>query len=51
MGPAFLRLSLGWVMITLVDLPFSLVADTLLLPVSISRDAERAKTVEETTQQ
>ncbi len=50
MGPAFLHLSFGWVMITLVDLPFSLVADTLFLPVSIGRDGERAKRIEARTQ-
>jgi uncharacterized protein YceK len=50
MGPAFLKLSFGWVFITLFDLPFSLVADTLLLPVSIPRDSERAKAVAERTQ-
>ena len=50
MGPAFLKLSFGWVFITLFDLPFSLVADTLLLPVSIPRDSERAKVVAERTQ-
>ncbi len=50
MGPAFLRLSFGWVLITLVDLPFSLVADTVLLPVSIPRDSERAQRVAERTQ-
>jgi uncharacterized protein YceK len=50
MGPAFLHLSFAWVLITLVDLPFSLVADTVLLPVSISRDSERAKVIEERTQ-
>ena len=50
MGPAFLRLSLGWVILTLIDLPLSLVADTLLLPVSISRDAARDQRIEEKTQ-
>ncbi len=50
MGPAFLHLSFGWVLITLFDLPFSLVADTLLLPVSIPRDSERSKAIEEKTQ-
>ena len=50
MGPAFLHLSFGWVVITLFDLPFSLVADTLLLPVSIGRDSERSKAIEEKTQ-
>ena len=50
MGPAFLKLSFGWVFITLFDLPFSFVADTLLLPVSIPRDSERAKRVTERTQ-
>jgi uncharacterized protein YceK/ketosteroid isomerase-like protein len=50
MGPAFLHLSMGWVILALVDLPFSLVADTLLLPVSISRDSERSKVIEEKTQ-
>ena len=50
MGPSFLHLSFGWVFITLVDLPFSLVSDTLLLPVSLSRDAERTETIAEKTQ-
>lgn len=50
MGPAFLKLSFGWVLITLFDLPFSLVADTVLLPVSIPRDSERAQRVAERTQ-
>ncbi len=50
MGPAFLHLSFGWVVLTAVDLPFSLVADTLLLPVSIRRDRERAKAIEARTQ-
>ena len=50
MGPAFLHLSMGWVILTLVDLPLSLVADTLLLPVSISRDSERSKVIDEKTQ-
>lgn len=50
MGPAFLHLSFGWVMITLFDLPFSLVSDTLLLPVSLSRDAKRDQEIHETTQ-
>jgi uncharacterized protein YceK len=50
MGPAFLHLSMGWVILTLIDLPLSLVADTLLLPVSISRDAQRDKKIEEKTQ-
>lgn len=50
MGPAFLNLSIGWVMLTAFDLPLSLVADTLLLPVSIRRDQERAKRIETRTQ-
>jgi uncharacterized protein YceK len=50
MGPAFLHLSFGWVLITLFDLPFSLVSDTLLLPVSLSRDAKRDEEIHETTQ-
>jgi uncharacterized protein YceK len=50
MGPAFLNLSFGWMLITLFDLPFSLVADTLLLPVSIPRDAERDEAIETRTQ-
>ena len=50
MGPAFLHLSFGWVILTLFDLPLSLVADTLLLPVSIARDAERDAKIEEKTQ-
>jgi len=50
MGPAFLHLSMGQVLFSLIDLPFSLVADTLFLPVSIPRDAERAKGIEERTQ-
>jgi uncharacterized protein YceK len=47
MGPAFLNLSFGWVVITLFDLPFSLVADTLLLPVTIPRDLDRSKVEQE----
>jgi uncharacterized protein YceK len=47
MGPAFLNLSFGWVVITLFDLPFSLVADTLLLPVTIPRDLDRSKVEKE----
>jgi len=43
MGPAFLNLSFGWVVITLFDLPFSLVADTLILPVTIPRDLDRSE--------
>jgi uncharacterized protein YceK/ketosteroid isomerase-like protein len=50
MGPAFLHLSMGWVILTAIDLPLSLVADTLLLPVSIARDAERDAKIEEKTQ-
>lgn len=50
MGPAFLHLSMGWVILTLLDLPLSLVADTLLLPVSISRDSLRDQKIEEKTQ-
>ena len=47
-GPAFLNLSFPWMMITLFDLPFSLVADTLLLPVTIPRESNRyAKRAEE----
>jgi uncharacterized protein YceK len=42
MGPAFLNLSLGWVVITLFDLPFSFVADTVLLPVTIPRESGRS---------
>jgi uncharacterized protein YceK len=37
--PAFQSLSLGWVLISLVDFPFSFLADTVLLPVTIPRDA------------
>jgi len=43
-GPAFLSLNIGWMMFTLVDLPFSLVADTLLLPVTIPRDRASSAT-------
>lgn len=50
MGPAFLHLSFGWVILMLLDLPLSLVADTVLLPVSIPRDAERDKAIDERTQ-
>jgi len=50
MGPSFLHLSFGWVMITLFDLPFSLVSDTLLLPVSLSRDGKRSEKIAEKTQ-
>jgi len=47
MGPAFLRLNFGWVLITLFDFPFSLVADTLILPVTIPRDLDRSRVEEE----
>ncbi|MGH2901256.1 MAG: YceK/YidQ family lipoprotein [Solirubrobacteraceae bacterium] len=47
MGPAFLNLNFGWVVITLFDFPFSLVADTLILPVTIPRDLDRGKVEEE----
>lgn len=50
MGPALLHMSYGWVVITLFDLPFSLLADTIFLPISIPRDSERAKKIEERTQ-
>lgn len=50
LGPAFLHLSFGWVTLSLLDLPLSLVADTLFLPVSISRDAVRDAKIEEKTQ-
>ncbi len=42
-GPAFLNLSIGWMLIVLVDLPFSFVADTVLLPVTIPRESRRAE--------
>ncbi len=50
LGPAFLHLSVGWVILMLIDLPLSFVADTLLLPVSLSRDAERDQRIHEKTQ-
>ncbi|MEX2206588.1 MAG: YceK/YidQ family lipoprotein [Myxococcota bacterium] len=50
LGPAFLHLSFGWVTLSLLDLPLSLVADTLLLPVSISRDSVRDQKIEEKLQ-
>jgi uncharacterized protein YceK len=40
---AFLSLSFPWMGITLVDFPFSLIADTVILPVTIPREAERQK--------
>jgi uncharacterized protein YceK len=41
-GPGFLSLRLGWVMFWAFDLPFSFVADTLLLPVTIPRELARS---------
>ncbi|MFI5317281.1 MAG: YceK/YidQ family lipoprotein [Myxococcota bacterium] len=36
--PAFQQLQMGWVVLTLVDFPFSFLADTALLPATIPRD-------------
>lgn len=44
---AFLSLSIPWLGIALVDFPFSLVADTVILPVTIPREAERARKLAE----
>ncbi|HTO54626.1 MAG TPA: YceK/YidQ family lipoprotein [Myxococcota bacterium] len=45
---ALLDFSIPWIVISLVDFPFSAIADTVLLPVTIPRDKERsAKQVEE----
>ena len=41
MGEAGMSLNLGYVVIGLVDLPFSFLADTLLLPVTIPEERER----------
>jgi uncharacterized protein YceK len=42
-GPGFLSLQMGWVLFWTFDLPFSFVADTLLLPVTIPREAMRSE--------
>lgn len=47
MGPAFLKLQMGTVLISLFDFPFSFVADTLILPVTITRDLDRSRVAEE----
>jgi uncharacterized protein YceK len=47
---AFLSLSIPWVGIALVDLPFSFVADTVILPWTMPREAERSGKVAEETQ-
>ncbi len=44
---AFLSLSIPWFGLALVDFPFSLVADTVILPITIPREAERAKALAE----
>jgi uncharacterized protein YceK len=44
---AFLSFAIPWVGIALVDLPFSFLADTVILPVTIPREAERARKHEE----
>jgi uncharacterized protein YceK len=45
---ALLDFSIPWIVISLVDFPFSAIADTVMLPVTIPRDRERAdKQVEE----
>jgi uncharacterized protein YceK len=47
---AFLDLSIPWLGIALVDLPFSALADTVILPVTIPREAERSGKVAEESQ-
>lgn len=44
---AFLNLSFPWMGIALVDFPFSFVADTVILPITIPREAERASKLAE----
>ena len=39
---AFISFAIGWVALTAVDMPFSLVADTVLLPWTIPKDRETA---------
>ena len=42
LGNAFVDLSIGGMMFALIDLPFSFLVDTVLLPVTIPRDAARS---------
>jgi uncharacterized protein YceK len=44
---ALLNFSVGGLLIGVVDLPFSLLADTVILPVTIPKDAERTRKLEE----
>ncbi len=43
LGNAFVDLSIGGIMFALIDLPFSFLVDTVLLPVTLPRDAARSE--------
>ncbi len=49
-GDQFMNLNLPWVMLFGLDLPFCLVADTLLLPWTIPEEIERAKVLRQDLQ-
>jgi uncharacterized protein YceK len=46
----FLAFQIPWIGFTLVDLPFSFLADTVLLPVTLPRDRERARKLADESQ-
>lgn len=43
LGESFINLSIGGMMFALVDIPFSFLLDTVLLPVTIPRDSARSE--------